>query len=51
MKNLNSFGVVEMTQQDMMMVEGGSWFSNFLKEVAEIATIIEGIVETIKKIF
>lgn len=28
MKDLESYGVVEMTQQEMLTVEGGSWLSS-----------------------
>ena len=55
MKNLDSYGVVEMSQQDMMMVEGGSWFSNavkavgeFISEIVDVAIIVKKLIDTIK---
>jgi hypothetical protein len=33
--DLNSYGVVEMTQQEMLVIEGGSWLGNAFKAIGD----------------
>jgi hypothetical protein len=53
MKNLDltSYGVAEMTQQELVNVEGGSWLSDLGKALKAIGKAIEEFGEWLEKTF
>jgi hypothetical protein len=53
--DLNSYGVVEMTQQEMLVVEGGTWLGNAFKAIGDafvaVGEFFKEVAEAIEKLW